>query len=748
MSDLKNVARLVEGQVKTERLQAELTTRPLRLAFVIRDDLALAHLVKILEYNSVVWGGYYNALIPTDGQEIEKEWQEQLVRHRPDKVVFCGDQGAPIVSPDISEAIRNELQPFSLHRWGQWDEDLVSFHKEGRQDSFGSLPMLYPLHYLVDNLRSTIEHGRSNVRIPEIEPNHPFYACVAAQVGIARDLYKEVLRESLEAECVEFKSDDPGEYAAQLAQFDGRLYPLGLTTRGLSKTTWWSGRERPEGLSIVLIDKNWVRDICLFWNLRLASTLPIPGKRYKALLLPIDSLRSPKKLRAFASALKGEEAWRTRRITLLSKSADGRRVRRLADRLKRELEPRVKIEPLFTMPPIGNFRVHNTKERDEVLLEDGAFSFKRPQPEFGDYARVGQWIVDVDLKDRSNKSREFPLSSRLNHLLCGSPSTGRTQWAGGYWARYAQSRLAFRVDQHTSFTVGHLVEATDAFRAVFEDKGFSTTLSDKHPYAEGLLTLLGSPGKVKLLEDAGLRDLLWCMQAKSFTFEDMASILKLGQDGEPVVAELVQRGILLRGMSFRCEACGLLRWYPVSRIGEAMQCAGCLKMVQPPVRAPISFKLNELVARAVGQGSIPVLLTQRLFSTHTIEHALALFGLSVAQGGREVDVDFVTTYQGYLLLAECKELKNGASPKQVREAIKQLSNLVEVAIDVGAPIVLLSTLLPDTPPELAARVLRLNRGGKVAVHLVSLREMKLVDLHNPTETIDFGKVNLFYPPEV
>jgi hypothetical protein len=125
-----------------------------------------------------------------------------------------------------------------------------------------------------------------------------------------------------------------------------------------------------------------------------------------------------------------------------------------------------------------------------------------------------------------------------------------------------------------------------------------------------------------------------------------------------------------------------------------------------------------------------------------------LLGVEVTKNDKQVDIDFVTTHKGYLLLAECKEFRCGASPKQIKEATRQLSGLTRVAIDIEAPIVLLSTLLPRIPPELAQGVLRLNRGGKVAVHLVSLVEMKLVDLHNPDETVDLAKVDLFHSPEV
>jgi len=754
MSNFKDVAHLAEGQVKSERLRAELSTRPLRLAFVIRDDLSLDHLLQILDYNSVIWGGYHNCLIPTNGEEIEQDWWINLTRCRPDKVVFCGDKGEQVVSSELLETVQDEIQPFSLHIWNEWEKDSIELHKTGRQDRIGSIPVLYLLQYLVDNLRGPVEQGKSNVRIPRVAPDCPLRTCIAAQVGIAKGMYEEGYVKSLKAEYVDFESSDLGEHLARLAEFNvnDRLSPLDFTDRYLRRTIAFesSNRERPEGLSIVLLDKNWVQDVCVFWNLRHAISLSGFGKQYQyqELILPIGHLRSPQNLRSLGSALKAGGPWHSHKVTLLSKSADRRRVRRLADRLRRELPAGIKVAVLFDVPWIADSRLYNTSERDEILIEDGFFSFKALQPEFGDYVRAGQWVVDVDIKDRFNRGHEFPLSPRLNHLLCCSPSDSRVRW--GYRARYARGRLALRVDRHTGFTGGCLPKASNVFQPVFKSNGFDTTLSDKHPYTEGFLALLGSFSDVKLLEKAGVRELLWHMQSgNAYTLGDMASILKLGRgEGESVAAKLVQKRVLLRGMCFRCAACGLLRWYPLNQIRETMQCAGCLKMIQPPVGAPVSYKLNELVARAVGQGSIPVLLTHRFFSARTDKHTLSLFGLEVTRKDRPVDVDFVTTYQGHLLLAECKEFKNGANQREVKNAVKQLSDLVRVARAIRSPIAFLSTLLPETPPELAEQVLRLNRQRKVAVHLVSLREMKLVDLHNPTETIDFGKVNLFYPPEV
>jgi hypothetical protein len=207
-------------------------------------------------------------------------------------------------------------------------------------------------------------------------------------------------------------------------------------------------------------------------------------------------------------------------------------------------------------------------------------------------------------------------------------------------------------------------------------------------------------------------------------------------------------------MSFRCEGCGLSRWYPLNQLDDVIQCAGCLNVIQPPARTEISFKLNELASRAIKQGAIPVLLTQRFLSMHYIRHTLVVFGLKAASSGQnEVEIDLVTTYKGQLVLSECKNLEvvNSLSRKSLKDILKQLSQIVNLARQlrpsdtenhIKSPLVLLATLLPTIPQELVDRVVWLNRSTKVAVNLVDLRQMKLVDLSDPSNRLE--PQNLLY----
>ena len=178
MNELKTRAPVIEAK-ETSKLYAEIVTCPLRIAFVIREDIDPARLAQILEFNSLVWGGYYNCLVPTDGKTIAQDWWHNLLLYRPDKVVFCGDNGQKAVSSELLAKVQNELQPFLCSDWNKPHEqnDIVQLHGEGIADRLvNAMPMVYPLQHIIDNLSSTLSIGRETAS-RNSRGNGPFCDC-------------------------------------------------------------------------------------------------------------------------------------------------------------------------------------------------------------------------------------------------------------------------------------------------------------------------------------------------------------------------------------------------------------------------------------------------------------------------------------------------------------------------------------------------------------------------------------------
>jgi hypothetical protein len=316
----------------------------------------------------------------------------------------------------------------------------------------------------------------------------------------------------------------------------------------------------------------------------------------------------------------------------------------------------------------------------------------------------------------------------LNFLLSGQSNDKTSQ----LHVRLAGDRLSHRVNRQSDFIEGTLPTSNDIFESLLRSKEYQVRTTDKCRYAEGLSNLIGGLEELKIWRDQGTRDLFYKMQYGAvYTPQEMLSFMKLSSKSKAyqlaaaMLTDLSVKGILLRGYKIQCPVCDLTRWYGVAEITEVMQCAGCLAKIQPSIEAPFHYKLNELAARGVNQGSIPVILTMLVL--HTLARTSFMFvpGL-VVQKTREVDLDIVASCDGHLILAECKDLREGASSETIKSVTSQFTDLVDVAIDVGASVVFLSVLADNVPSKLQRHVEALSKRFKntIGVHLLSAAELQ------------------------
>ncbi len=740
MKSQRIIAKPIELRNPIERRRAELTCRPLRLAFVIREDLTSDQLLRIIAFNTSLWGGYYNCLIPTNGTTITPNWWYSLECYQPDKVIFCAKDQQNTIAPELIEKVQKELLPFSYFLVDDWDTTKDIFNLEmGRYvDPVASaMPSVVPLQHTLNSLKQPVEEEKSNVRIPKIESTHPLSLYVAAQVGALSDSYRSGFLEGFKAKEVAFESLELSDHIAGLAEFIEHATPLELTQQFLRVNMKFGQRyTRPEGLSIVLVGKNPARDLCSFWNLRIAEAFLM--RDFIELCVPYDLLRTAKNFEALCQHLK-QKPWARHKISVISNSLDKRTLRGFVTRLKKGMgagfDPCIVDHPI----PIGIFNAYANQDTDETAIDKEHFSFRSPKPEFAGLAKGGEWAVDI----RFSRPYEYPHFSRLNYFLSGKPLDQELEWHQGYPIRYAQEKFVHRANNKTTFIGGDFITSKDGLSEVFRERGYDSRVTEKHAYTEGFLKLLGNSG---ILKDEKIRDFLWHLQKEdTYTFANLKAELKKGAESDALIDEFVEKRLLIRGMEFRCENCGLRRFYPINMLAEEMQCSGCLKLIQPPARSPIVFRLNELACQAVQQGSIPVLLTHKLLQSITINRSLHLFGFEVTQNDVCMEIDYITTYKGELILAECKDFKKGVLPKEKSSALGQLTKLVGLAQRIQAPTVILSTLLPAAAPEgadLAAKALSLAKKTGVATHLVSLTEMGFVDLEQPGKILEHP--DLFY----
>ena len=315
-----------------------------------------------------------------------------------------------------------------------------------------------------------------------------------------KDFTKIYFLETLKAGQIEFKTNDVDEYLENLSKFFDKISPLGFTVLG-NKLTFKSlfTAELPAGFAIILIGNNWVRDICLYWNFHLGANIMRVNSRH--VLLPYSFIKSSAQVRKFVNLLKRVN-WCPRQVILFSDSVDMKKRLRLRDRLEKYLNG-AKGVSVSGFRPIADFSVSNSTIGESTIVEDNKAVLRVPDVQFSGFVQGGDWAIDI--KQRS--PNEYPVSSKLNHFLCGSPSEQSVKFYGGYWVRYGGYQIiSARVNKKTQFSSIYTVNEYSAFKAILSDKGYSVPNNDIHSYTEAFMKILGIPS---ILDKKGIRDLFW-----------------------------------------------------------------------------------------------------------------------------------------------------------------------------------------------------------------------------------------------
>ncbi len=405
--DTKVRARLLP-ETTLETKTATLAVRPLRLAFLVRARASEEDVLTYLAYCSSVWGGVFNALIPTDGESLTEDWWRVIRAHDPDKVVCCGP-----ISPALRREVEDTVQPFAVV---DWTDRGASEHSSGLA-TFGSVPMglilwhVYKLHRPVEE---------SNIRMVTPHQAGPLALCAAAQFGTVDEELSRIYGEGLRAQQVDLGLDDFEQYLDVLTQFRDRLSPLDMTKWNLS--TFSEEGIAPPGFNLVLLSATrWVEDLCVFWNLRM-----VPQVVYReSVLAPIELLRGKKNLQRLADWCNANVG-PTNHLNLVSTTVPPRRLRRLSRRLKGLLIKRLQqVHIWHGRFGISKFRVYESEQARELRIENRTFSFFRPEPSFSDSIRANEeWVADVDFRGRRYLGKGYipPRYAGVCRLLSGEPS--------------------------------------------------------------------------------------------------------------------------------------------------------------------------------------------------------------------------------------------------------------------------------------------------------------------------------------
>lgn len=145
---------------------------------------------------------------------------------------------------------------------------------------------------------------------------------------------------------------------------------------------------------------------------------------------------------------------------------------------------------------------------------------------------------------------------------------------------------------------------------------------------------------------------------------------------------LVDVGFVRRGRNERCPECGYEDFYSLGELDERLVCHACqqrflLRISPGPDEPRLAYQLDPLMARAMDQDLLPVLLTLRhLYSPEGAAAGAFWPGLEVMNNGVMQDCDILLAQDGQVTICECKSQAGGLSPAQA-EATLVLADRLE-----------------------------------------------------------------------
>lgn len=271
----------------------------------------------------------------------------------------------------------------------------------------------------------------------------------------------------------------------------------------------------------------------------------------------------------------------------------------------------------------------------------------------------------------------------------------------------------------------------DVCSAFLRERSWDWTYSDKGKYAAALIEAHGLPrlevlAQQKTLDVVGAlastsrlkaEQLLERAVRKSVTSEDLeqvvSQILPYGVrrwltagdlagelkrkkvDVLQTLSQLLDLGLVHRGLEFDCDRCGLSTYLPIEEVEDRVRCPGCRAesaLLGPKRGEPIwAYSLNSLLDRAWDQDCLDhVLLLRWLWENDRIVWGAP--GADVRKEGRHNEVDLLGVSHSELQIGEMKP------PHAFTDEV--VKKRIQLASDLGARRLILASLVPWSQEQL------------------------------------------------
>lgn len=693
--DRKERAMLIPEKPETDIRITKQAIRPLRLAFLIDQQTPEEQLLELISYNTSIWGGRYNYFFPVANATIKDAWWQTLYDFDPDKVILC----TPIIE-ELRSKISQYIQPYQIL---QWPENNIQEINSNGVDGLRSLSILYVLESFYKEMRPI---DRSNICTVIPRGTTPYRLSEAIHFGNPNEELLGIYEKAFKGERVRFSGEDLGDYLNLITSLESKISPIQVTGHSLSMQAEFNSGILG-GTLVIINDDSPVEDFCVCWNLLNSQ----PQSFSKGVFaIPYSALRDENNLGVLAEWC-NKNIQGTNTITLASASISVEDLIRIKERFNPLLAKVFQfVDIWFDQFYFTQFRAHQVEQVIEIKYSGQEMMIPIHKSDWGEKVRSdAEWVADIDLSDSSKPLGSFipPRYHGLNYLLSGKFVHPLIPSRSNFSIRSSMRYLSLRTNRSMNYWRIKLPYDGDLFLDMLTAGGNHAKKTDKCRYASGMLKLLGDLRDVRLFEKPGLRALFYALsKGITLTIGEMNSYLLPGsekknyRDAEVMISALALKGIFMRGYQLHCPECDLRRWYSLAEVTEKMRCAGCLTTIQLPIDAPFHYRLNELFARGIEQGAIPLLMTARLLTTFASYSYLYMPGVEVTCAGKNVDIDILATCDGQLVGAECKDFTSGMHQEVIDALKEQLSDILNVMLSIGVNVFVLGALTSEVPQEL------------------------------------------------
>lgn len=643
--------RLIPKIENLDQKNAEFTVRPTRIAYLVNVEIDNETLLRVIEFNTLLWGGFYNLFVPVREGSIRLDWEYILQQYDPD-IILCIGQ----ISNELSKQVYESNLPKAIINWSDnLLSDLVEKHIY-RLPVISIAPILENYaekYHVLSQQDSNLLYPYTNSSL--IRLILPFIAGKYTKDSP----YLEFAVARLGCDKKEYKVNSLSDYFDMLNDMNGKLLPIGTTIKNTKSILHneFSIFASTKAASIIITDGS-IDDMFLLHAMKWVK------KHY--LIIPHSLLETENDLLTLKNYLSNFDS-----IVFMSHHVSFDKLREIRE--KAELGYRTPIIrcnwhlaiPAAISKPVIIPDVFHSRSTHFIYSIGKELRFNMPEIGFDvGSAFKGRWICDIDLSPSFGNRRGFRPShfSTLTDLLV---KTSFQYWGNTAPIRLAKGGISIEASQDRRIGNIFIPSHEELIVEALKDKGFKTSKSvnNSGQYAS-IMNMIGGLNRLKIFQNDDIVSLLihkkLVYKRHAIEFKKMCGLVSSKSDEfKDIIHDLAQKRLFLRGYNLKCPACETTEWYSSRSIDEVVTCQGCLSQFQVKLdNLDFAYRLNSLLAGGNNQGTLTILLTLAFLHKVSWHSLIWQADIKLENSNKEdkliAEIDLVCMSDSALVLVECK----------------------------------------------------------------------------------------------